>query len=260
MHDSVLRTFVDRALKEGRSPESIAGRLKHREKALRYVSKEGIKTYLHSVHGRQIEAWRKQRIAKTVRRKKRPQSRGTLDGRKFIEKRPHQATVRTRIGDVEADFIVSGREGRGILLTVADRTSRVAFIERIAIPTIRNMERAFLKIKKRFPEMKTVTTDNDLLFQQHQRLECLLAVEIYFCHPYHSWEKGTIERTNKEIRKYIPKGTTISFYSTQFIAKVERTLNERWMNVLQHAAPREVLEHARKLKKTPEGAVMRCSD
>jgi len=42
--DNVLRTFIDKALKEGRSPESIAGRLKHREQTIRYVSKEGIKT------------------------------------------------------------------------------------------------------------------------------------------------------------------------------------------------------------------------
>lgn len=246
--DPTLRIFVDRALKEGRSPESIAGRLKHREKALRYVSKEGIKTYLHGVHGRQIEALRKRRFA-TKSRRKRPKTRGALDGRRFIDKRPRRATKRMCIGDVEADFILSGRDGRGILLTVADRKSRVTFIERIRIPTIRNMERAFLKITKRFPEMRTVTTDNDLLFQQHKRLERLLGVKIYFCHAYHSWEKGTIERTNKEIRKYIPKGSDISFYSSQFIAKVERTLNERWMTVLRHAAPREVLERHRTLKK-----------
>lgn len=246
--DPTLRTFVDRALKEGRSPESIAGRLKHREKTVRYVSKEGITTYLHSVYGRQIEALRKRRFASKPRRK-RPQARGTLDGRRFINKRPQSATKHMRIGDVEADFILSGRDGRGILLTVADRKSRIAFIERIRIPTIRNVERAFLKITKRFPEMKTVTTDNDLLFQQHKRLERLLGVKIYFCHAYHSWEKGTIERTNKEIRKYIPKGSDISFYSAQFIAKVERTLNERWMNVLDHAAPREMLERHRELKK-----------
>ena len=246
--DPILRTFVDRALKEGRSPESIAGRLKYREKSVRYVSKEGIKTYLHSVHGRQIEAFRRRTI-KTKRRRKRSSAKGVLDGRTFIDKRPQSATKRMRIGDIEADFIVSGRDGRGILLTVADRRSRVSFIECIRIPTIRNMERAFLKIKKRFPEMRTVTTDNDLLFQHHKRLERLLGVQIYFCHAYHSWEKGTIERTNKEIRKYIPKGSDISFYSAQFIAKVERTLNERWMTILRHAAPREVLERRRILKK-----------
>lgn len=75
--------------------------------------------------------------------------KGELVRRRFIDKRPQSATKRVRIGDVEADFILSGGDSRGILLTVADRKSRVAFIERIRIPNIRNMERAFLKIKKR---------------------------------------------------------------------------------------------------------------
>lgn len=246
--DPTLRIFTDKALKEGRSPESIAGRLKHHEKALRYVSKEGIKTYLKSVYGRQIEAFRKRRF-KAGRRRRRPQTKGTLDGRRFIDKRPQIATKRMRVGDVEADFICSGRDGRGILLTVTDRKTRISFIERITIPTIRNMERAFLRIKKRFPEMITITTDNDLLFQHHQRLARLLGVRIYFCHAYHSWEKGTIERTNKEIRTYIPKGSDISFYSAQFIAKVEHTINERWMKVLHYSAPRELLEQHRIRKK-----------
>ena len=246
--DRTLRIFADKALKEGRSPESIAGRLKHHEKALRYVSKEGIKTYLKSVHGRQIEAFRNKRL-KAGRRRRRPQTKGTLDGRRFIDKRPQIATRRIRVGDVEADFICSGRDGRGILLTVADRKTRISFIERITVPSIRHMERAFVRIKKRFPEMITITTDNDLLFRQHKRLARLLGVKIYFCHAYHSWEKGTIERTNKEIRKYIPKGSDVSFYGVRFVAKVEHTLNERWMKVLNYSAPRELVERHRKRKK-----------
>jgi len=250
--DTVLRTFIDQALKEGRSPESIAGRLKHREQTIRYVSKEGIKTYLRSVYGRQIESLRKRLFPKQKRRK-RSKTTGLLDGRTFIEKRPIIATKRLRLGDVEADFIVSGKHGRGILLTVADRKIRVSFIASILVPSIKNMEKAFLMIKKRFPEMKTITTDNDLLFKQHQRLELLLQVKIYFCHPYSSWEKGTIERTNKEIRKYIPKGGDISFYSKAFIKKVEDNLNNRWMRVLQHASPLELLVKHRARKKRQGG-------
>lgn len=113
------------------------------------------------------------------------------------------------------------------------------------------MDKAFRVIKKRFPEMKTITTDNDLLFKQHQRLELLLQVKIYFCHPYISWEKGTIERTNKEIWKYIPKGGDISFYSKAFIKKVADNLNNRWMRVLQHASPARTISEASGKKKAP---------
>ena len=252
VEDESLRIFVDQGLKEGRSPESIAGRLKHREKKRPYVSKEGIKTYLHSIYGRQIEAVRKKLFPyKKPRKKSAP--KGTLDGRTFIEKRPRIADLRQRVGDVEADFIISGKQGRGILLVVADRKTRVSFIERILLPSIKNMERAFRKIKKRFPEMKTITTDNDLLFQHHLRLEAMLNVKIYFCNPYHSWEKGTIERTNKEIRRYIPKGSDISFYPPSLVKRVEMKINDRWMKVLLSASPAELLQKFRGRKKRLSG-------
>jgi transposase, IS30 family len=198
IENATLRVFVDRGLKEGRSPESIAGRLKHQEKDTGYVSKEGIKTYLKSVYGRQIESLRK-KLFPTKRPRNKGRTTGTLDGRTFIEMRPQIATRRQRVGDVEADFILSGKQGQGILLTVADRKIRVSFIEQILIPTIKNMERAFVKIKKRFPEMKTMTTDNDLLFQHHRRLEKILKVKIYFCHPYHSWKE---ERLSGRTKRY----------------------------------------------------------
>jgi IS30 family transposase len=79
--------------------------------------------------------------------------------------------------------------------------------------------------------MKTITTDNDILFQKHEELEKILSVDIYFCHPYHSWEKGSIENANKCIRKYIPKGSNISKYSKKYIHFVEEKLNKRFMKL-----------------------------
>lgn len=258
VEDANLRTFVDHGLRDGRSPESISGRLKYREKGIGYVSKEGIRTYLRSVYGRQIESIRKKLFP--LRKPRRTNSvRGVLDGRKRIAERPHIANLRQRIGDVEADFIVSGRHGHGILLTVADRKIRVSFIEQILVPSIANMERAFMKIKRRFPEMKTITTDNDLLFQHHTRLETILGVTIYFCDSYSSWQKGTIERTNKEIRKYIPKGSDISFYTASFMKRVETRINDRWMKVLQFASPGELLQKFRE-RKNARMAYEGCSD
>jgi len=108
---------------------------------------------------------------------------------------------------------------------------------------------AFVRIKQRFPEMRTITTDNDLLLQRHKELEGLLGVKIYFCHPYHSWEKGMIENTNGEIRKSIPKGSDISKYSKRFIRGVETKINDRYMECLGYMTPHEALDKYRKQKK-----------
>lgn len=249
--DRNLRTFVEHALRQGRSPESISGRICKREKHLPDISADSIERFLRSVHGRKIEAARNKLKARG-QRKHQPKTK-KLDGRKFIDTRPQIISTRQRVGDAEADFIVSGKSGEGHLLTVADRKLRTSFIEKVLPVTIMNVHRAFKRIKRRYPELCTITTDNDLLFQHHKQLERELDVKIYFCHPYHSWEKGTIENVNGVIRKDIPKGADISQYSKCFIRSVEAKLNDRYMECLDSFTPQEALDRYRK-RKNAQGA------
>ena len=139
--------------------------------------------------------------------------------------------------------------GKGILLTVVCRKLRIIFIEQILNVNIKNVHRAFKRIKKKFSEMKTITTDNDLLLQKHKELEKLLGVKIYFCDPYSSWQKGSIENANKNIRKHIPKGSDISKYSKYRVRKIEEKLNNRIMECLNFLTSYEALENCRKRKK-----------
>ena len=250
--DRNLHTFVENALREGRSPESIAGRICKQEKQLQGISGDSIERFLKSVHGRKIEAARNKLKAKKQRRR-RPNTK-KLNDRKFIDTRPQIINRKQRVGDGEADFIVSGKNGKGYLLTVTDRKLRMSSIEKILPVTIANVHRAFKRIKKRYPELRTITTDNDLLWKRHKLLEKELDVKIYFCHPYHSWEKGTIENTNGVIRKDIPKGADLSRYSKHFIRVVEAKLNNRYMDCLDFRTPEEALALHRKRKKRPTGA------
>lgn len=239
VHHPGLREEVDRRLMDDQSPAAVAQRITNREKHLPAISKNAIYRYIASVYGRRIETHR------LMRKRKRGRKRGSkksLSARRFIDQRPRHINARRRIGDVEADFILSGKSGKGILLTVTDRRSRASFIEQILRVTIRNVHRALLRIKARFPEMKTATTDNDLLFERHKELEQLLRVKIYFCHPYHSWEKGTIENTNGVIRRDIPKGSDLSRYAKKFIERLEAKLNRRPMACLTDRTPQEVLD------------------
>ena len=241
-----LKKYVAEKLYDDHSPEAVAGRLRYVDRHLPYASKNSIYRYLKSVHGRRLEAYRAKRKPKT--RHTRPKV-GQLVDRVFIDKRPKIINERGRVGDVEADFIVSGKTGRGMLLTVVCRRLRVAFVEKINPVTIAHVHEAFVRVQERFPEMKTISTDNDILLRKHKELEKLLKVKIYFCHPYHSWEKGSNENVNGHIRKYIPKGADISFYSTSFVKRVEEKLNGRYLKCLRYRTPREALERHRKQKK-----------
>jgi transposase, IS30 family len=240
-----LRDFIEERLHDDQSPEAVSGRLKYREKKLPYVSKNSIRRYIGSVYGRRIEAHR----AKKKKRHCRRASCAKLQDRTFIEKRPKYIEKRLRVGDAEGDFIISCRTGKGILLVLVDRKLRHAFLEQILRPSYGAVTEALARIKRRYPEWKTMTTDNDLLFQHHKALEKTLHIRIFFCHPYHSWEKGSIENVNRYIRRDIPKGSDISRYSKRFIQKIEEKLNRRPMKCLRYRTPAEHLRACRKKQK-----------
>jgi len=249
VENDALRKEVMLRLYDDQSPEAIAGHIKRHKKDLPSISKESIYRYIASVYGRRIEYHRLRK--RTHRRSRRPKVKA-LPGRIFIDKRPRNINARKHIGDAEADFIVSGKSGKGVLLVVCDRKSRAMFMEKIVRATIPSVHAAFLKIKVRFPEMKSLTMDNDILFASHETLAKLLGIKIYFCHPYHSWEKGTVENVNKVIRRDIPKGSNISKYSKRFIEALEEKLNRRPMKCLEYRTPQEVMDvpRERRNKKT----------
>ena len=252
-----LRDFVEEKLLRGDSPVNVSGRIGKHERDLANISKNSIYRYIESPYGRRIEAYRNKK--KSRRRYRRPKSE-KLSERTFIDKRPKHINTRKRIGDAEMDFILSGKSGRGMLLVVVDRKSRLPFLEKILPVSIPEIHRALRRIKKRFPEWKTMTADNDILFRHHKKLEKILSIKIYFCHQYHSWEKGTIEKVNREIRKDIPKGSNILKYSRQFIRSIEEKLQTKIYRVLNYRTPLEVLNKYRKRKNTANSQQVGCSD
>lgn len=243
-----LQKYIEKDLYDDQSPEAIAGRITEHVKHLPSISKDSIRRYIKSVYGRRVEDHRIRQKRKRKRRRRRPKSTKLKD-RTFIDKRPEYIQGRRRIGDAEADFLVSGKTGKGIILSLTDRKSRISFLEQILKVTIANVHKAFQRIKERFPELKSISVDNDILLKKHKQLEKELRVKIYFCHPYHSWEKGSIENTNKYVRKDIPKGSDVSRYSKRFIQGLEDKLNRRYMRVLKYKTPQEMLNAYRKRKK-----------
>lgn len=249
-----LREFVERELLARQSPSAIAGRLRaglERDpvsgEVLPYVSRDTIETYIASPYGRTLEYELAQLKKQEKRRRKKRPVTGGLSPRKNIRERPSHIEMRQEIGDAEADFIVSGKDGAGYILTLVSRQARVGFIRLLFPVTIATMEAAFLDIQVAFPELSSVTTDNDLLYQHHERLEALLGVPIYFCDPYASWQKGTVENYNRQVRRYLPKGSDLSKVDHASIAAIETRLNGRFMRVLDYQTPQEVLDRHRPL-------------
>ena len=240
-----LREFVERHLMDDQAPEEISKRLKRIETRLTYVSASAIRRYIKSVYGRRIE-WHRSHVFKKKRRRIAAWKR--IEGKRMISKRPSKIGKRWGLGHMEGDFIVSGKSGRGMVFALRDRKVRKSLLEKILPVSLRTVDWALGRMRRRYPEMQTVTFDNDILFLEHQKLEKKYALKIYFCFPRSPWQKPSIENLNKILRRYIPKSSDISKYSRRFVAGLEAKLNRKFMDCLRSLTPDEAYAKEKKQK------------
>ena len=85
----------------------------------------------------------------------------------------------------------------------------------------------------------SITYDNGCEFAKHEKINKELNIKSYFCKPYHSWEKGTVENINGLIRRFFPKGTDFDTISEEDIAYVEEWINERPMKIFGYMSPKQ---------------------
>ena len=234
-----LRAYVEMHLNDDWSPEEVSGRIKEIDHHLTSISTKGIYKYVASVYGRALES----HLAYKGR-KHTPHTRikvTQLKDRVFIDQRAKIVDGRARFGDWEGDFIVSGKNGSGALLVLHERKARYAIIRKIDCPSI-DLVHQYLHEMTGGVVMNTLTLDNDILFRKHREMSDILGTPVYFCHPYHSWEKGGVENTNKLIRRYVQKGSDVSRVSGERIGEIQMKLNARPRKCLRYRTPQEVME------------------
>jgi IS30 family transposase len=238
VQDDKLRDYVEEKIKEDWSPEQVAGRLKEIDKHIKYASREAIYKYIYSAYGRQLEKYLRY---KGKRRKGGKSKSASIGNRTFIDQRPEIANNRARFGDWEGDLIVSGRNGKGVLLVLHERKTRFPVIEKIMSRKTSVINDHIYQRTGGFVCFKSLTIDSDVSFQKHQEISKIIGAPVYFCHPYHAWEKGGVENTNKWIRQYVPKGSDISRFSKKYIKEVEVKLQNRPRKCLGYKTPMEVM-------------------
>jgi len=85
-----------------------------------------------------------------------------------------------------------------------------------------------------------MTHDNGLEMANHKWLTNKTGLDIYFAHPYSSWERGTNENTNGLIRRFFPKGTDFRTISEKRLQEIQDNLNSRPRKVLGFRTPNEM--------------------
>ena len=242
VEDMKLREFIEtKLLDDDWSPEQIAGRLASKA-GLRPVSAPTIYKYIRSPYGRQLEYELDLAKQKRLASKKKHQRKVTsLENRIFIDERPEAVDDRKQFGHWEGDFIVSGKQyGNTSLLVLHERVSRYTLIARVVSRTVAEVEDVLADALKFIGNFKSLTLDNDIAFQRHDELSQLIQAPIFFCQPYHSWEKGGVENINRLIRRYIPKGCDIAQYEQREIWDIQHKLNNMPRKVLGFKTAKEV--------------------
>lgn len=243
--DANLHNYVREKIKQYWSPENISGRIKNIDKHLRYISTKGIYKFLNSSYGGGLTSFLFYKDKK--RKPKNKVKVSQLQDRVFIDQRPKIVDQRRRFGDWEGDFIVSGKDGQGVLLTLYERKSKYFILKKFPAQKIELIHQYIFEITGGVV-INTLTLDNDIIFRKHKELSALLGVPVYFCHPYHSWEKGGVENTNKLIRRFVPKGADISQCSDEYIQMIQNTLNNKPRKCLKYKTPYEVMAENKQFK------------
>lgn len=224
-----LREYVDSRLDLGWSPGAIAGSTRHLGSTVLPISKNAIYRYvkLYALH-------HKLHFAGKPKRRKAMYRRSLIGERKWIEER----ILRDEVGHYELDFIVSSHS-RAVLLVAVDILSKRTRIELLPDRTKRSVSRALSRMFDGL-DVKTILTDNDIAFGHWRYFEQLLGAPFYFTHPYHSWEKGLVENTNRWIRHFIPKRTDLRTVTKEKIRECLAYLNDRPREVLNYRTANDV--------------------
>ena len=175
-----------------------------------------------------------------------PKRQGPIKNRHFIDERPAVVNEKKRIGDWEIDTII-GKQHQKAIVTLVDRVSKKVLIGQVGSKQANFVSAQTIRLLQSIKTyVLTITADNGTEFSQHEKIATELEADIYFAHPYHSWERGLNEHTNGLIRQYIPKGKDFTELTDEEILAIQERLNQRPRKSLGYATPNEVFDSLQK--------------
>jgi len=239
MDDPLFRRSIIIEIQKGRSPEIIAGRLK-RENGHSVISHETLYDFVYdSDIGKRDNLYEylprgKKRRSK---RKGRKAQRSKLEGRVFIEARSKEANDRSEAGHWETDSVLC--KYRDAVNVLAERMSRKVIITKLSA---KDADATTTAITSRLEHerVESITADNGPENAEHKKISKQLSADFFFCHPYHSWEKGTVENRNGVIRRYLPRTTDLGTWSQAELDEIAEDINNTPMKCLEFQTPNEI--------------------
>ena len=225
--------YVEKRVLDNITPCAIVGEIKRNRSCKTVVSKTTMYRYIsiglfmnikmcHLPFGSRVKHYRKA-IAKRA-------PKGTS-----IEKRSAEITARNSFGHWEMDCVIGKQGTRETLLTFTERLTRFEIVYKMPDHKAATVVHFVNKLEKRYGKLfhkifKSITVDNGVEFSDFDGLEKSIyggkRLNVYYCHPYTSCERGTNERLNRDIRRKFPKGTDFAVISDRAVQACENWVND----------------------------------
>jgi transposase, IS30 family len=230
-----LKRFIVEKLKIRWSPDEMAGYLKRIEAdVMMHIGKDAIYRWLRTSRGERycMYLYSQRKVAK--RYTKKPAKVMILD-RVSITERPLEVATRIEAGHYERDTVVGRKGTAGGISTSVERMSRLLLATKVLSMRPGEHAAVVLADSKKYLT-KSVTYDNGIENRNHS----LTGITSYFCAPYHSWEKGSVENANKMLRWFFPKKTDFSQVTQDEVDEAVTCINNKPRKILGYRSALEV--------------------
>jgi IS30 family transposase len=231
-------------LKQGWSPEQVAGRLAS-EEGQKVISYETIYRFIYAQIARHKDyRWRyylpRAKSKRGFRGRKGGSPASFIALRCPVSERPEKAADRQTVGHWEADLMLFSKYGQAIL-TLHERYSRLLIATRLANKEADAVSGAMKEIIGSLPKScrQTITFDNGTEFAHHFELHDI-GTETYFCDTHSPWQKGGIENAIGRMRRFLPRKTDLATLSNEHFNQLIRAYNHTPRKCLDYQTPAEL--------------------
>ncbi len=159
--------------------------------------------------------------------------------------RPREADDRSEIGHLEGDSVLSKRGSKSAVLSLCDRKARKRWYIKLDDLQAETMRKALVQLFHSLPAYarKTLTLDRGSEFAEWDMLEKIFTdLKVYFCTAYSPHEKGSVERSNRDLRRDFPKGTDFALVSKEQLQNTQDKFNKKPMKCLKWVSSDELYQ------------------
>lgn len=161
-----------------------------------------------------------------------------------ISTRPSEIDRRQSFGHWEIDTVIGTKDQtKPVILTLVERLTRFEKLILIESKSAEAVSQTLSHLMGQLGDMsfdifKSITSDNGSEFALlHDNFKD--PFDVFFTHPFASFERGTSENQHKMIRRFIPKGVAFSPSHAQLIPKIQQYMNDYPRDILGYQTAHE---------------------